>query len=177
MKLYLIRHGQTDWNKQGIIQGRTDIPLNEIGKQQARETSKQLESITFDCIYCSPLLRTKQTADIVNEGRNLPIYYDDRLLERNFGKYEGTKVKELDFSSFWNLSNQDQSHDEESAVSFFNRIHKFLDDIKRLEYGTILIVAHGGVSLPVYSYFHELKKEDDYLKYMLKNCEVAVYEI
>lgn len=177
MKLYLIRHGQTDWNKKGIIQGRTDIALNETGRQQAVETRKQLQPLSFDCIYCSPLTRTKETAAIINEQRNVPIYYDDRLLERNFGKFEGTCVKDLDFSTFWDLHNNDHSHGEETAVMFFNRIHDFIKDISKLEYNTILIVAHGGVSLPIYSYFHTLEKEQDYLKYMLKNCEIAVYEV
>ena len=176
MKLFIIRHGQTDWNKKGIIQGRTDIPLNEEGKKQALETKEKLNAIPLDCIFCSPLTRTKQTAEIINQERHLPILSDDRLLERDFGGYEGSYVKDLNFREFWKFDTLHSRNGEETAVSFFTRVQDFVDDILKKEYNNVLIVAHGGVSLPIYAYFRELKEENDYFRYMLKNCEVACYD-
>lgn len=89
MKLLLTRHGQTDWNVAGKVQGTTDIELNEIGKKQAEETGKKLLNYDIDIIISSPLKRAKKTAEIIRENRNIPILLDDGLKERCFGKFEG----------------------------------------------------------------------------------------
>ena len=87
--LYIMRHGKTDWNAKHKLQGRTDIPLNEEGIQMAEQAKEKYKDVNFDICYCSPLVRAKQTAEIVLEGRNIPIVYDDRLMEMCFGVYEG----------------------------------------------------------------------------------------
>ena len=79
--LYIMRHGKTDWNAKHKLQGRTDIPLNEEGIQMAEQAKEKYKDVNFDICYCSPLVRAKQTAEIVLEGRNIPIVYDDRLME------------------------------------------------------------------------------------------------
>lgn len=76
-----MRHGKTDWNAKHKLQGRTDIPLNEEGIQMAEQAKEKYKDVNFDICYCSPLVRAKQTAEIVLEGRNIPIVYDDRLME------------------------------------------------------------------------------------------------
>ena len=93
MKIYVTRHGQTDWNVQGKTQGRADIELNEVGIKQAKQTKEELKNIDIDLIICSPLKRAKKTAEIINEGRNIPIIFDDQIIERNFGEFEGEKIK------------------------------------------------------------------------------------
>ena len=98
MKIYVTRHGQTDWNVQGKTQGRADIELNEVGIKQAKQTKEELKNIDIDLIICSPLKRAKKTAEIINEGRNIPIIFDDQIIERNFGEFEGEKIK---FDEFW----------------------------------------------------------------------------
>ena len=87
--IYVTRHGQTDWNVQKKVMGRCDEPLNETGLQQAEETRNNLLNTKIDIIICSPLQRAKQTADVINKGRNIPIIYDDRIVERDFGEFEG----------------------------------------------------------------------------------------
>ena len=87
--LYIMRHGKTDWNAKHKLQGRTDIPLNEEGIQMAEQAKEKYKDVNFDICYCSPLVRAKKTAEIVLEGRNIPIVYDDRLMEMCFGVYEG----------------------------------------------------------------------------------------
>ena len=76
--IYVVRHGNTDWNKQKIAMGRKDIPLNKLGIEEADNVSKILENYNFDLIICSPLKRAKQTADIINKNRNKQIIYDER---------------------------------------------------------------------------------------------------
>ena len=85
--LYIMRHGKTEWNELHKLQGQTDIPLNENGRKMAREAGKRYREIHFDICYCSPLIRAKETAELVLEGRAVPIVTDDRLMEMCFGEY------------------------------------------------------------------------------------------
>ena len=89
MKLYLVRHGETDWNKVKRIQGQVDIPLNQFGKRLAEETAEGLRDIPFDLCISSPLSRAHETARIILEGRDVPIITDARIGEMAFGEYEG----------------------------------------------------------------------------------------
>ena len=77
--LYILRHGKTDWNAAHKLQGKTDIPLNEEGINMAHDAAKECRDIHFDVCYSSPLIRAKQTAEIVLEGRDIPIITDSRL--------------------------------------------------------------------------------------------------
>ena len=85
MKIYVTRHGQTEWNVLKKVQGKADISLNEKGIEQAIQTKKELDNEKIDLIICSPLKRAKETAQIINENRNIPIIFDDRISERDFG--------------------------------------------------------------------------------------------
>ena len=87
--LYIMRHGKTDWNMRHKLQGKTDIPLNDAGRQMAKDAREKYLGINFDVCYCSPLSRARETAALVLEGRNVPVIYDDRLTEMGFGIYEG----------------------------------------------------------------------------------------
>ncbi len=89
MKLYIIRHGETDWNKARKIQGQSNIPLNDFGRYLARETARGLADIHFDLCFTSPLSRAKETAQIILEGRDVPIIEEPRIEEMSFGEYEG----------------------------------------------------------------------------------------
>ena len=83
MKVYLMRHGETDYNKKGLIQGTLDIPLNEFGLELAEKTKEgfEKEGLTFDYCYCSPLIRARQTAEIILRGTDTPLSYDERIRE------------------------------------------------------------------------------------------------
>ena len=89
MRFYVTRHGQTAWNVENIVCGSTDLPLNETGEAQARETAALLQHVTFDRVFCSPLLRARQTAGIICQGRDIPLTIDPRLREQDYGEYEG----------------------------------------------------------------------------------------
>ena len=75
--LYVLRHGKTDWNEKHKLQGRTDIPLNEEGRRMARAAGLEYQDVHFDVCYASPLLRAKETAELLLEGRNIPYLEDD----------------------------------------------------------------------------------------------------
>ena len=87
--LYIMRHGKTEWNELHKLQGRTDIPLNEDGRQMARRAHDEYIDTHFDLCFSSPLKRARETAELLLRGRNVPIRTDDRLAEMSFGLYEG----------------------------------------------------------------------------------------
>lgn len=89
--LYIMRHGRTEWNEKHKLQGRTDIPLNDNGRLMAENARIEYADIHFDVCYCSPLIRARETAEIILRGRNVPIITDDRLKEMSFGVYEGVE--------------------------------------------------------------------------------------
>lgn len=176
MIVYITRHGQTEWNVLNKVQGRVDISLNDKGKEQAEITKKELENDEFDLILCSPLKRAKETAEIINRGRNIPIIYDDRIAERDFGEFEGLLRSEFDFDGFWSYKKDCKYEKAENIREFFKRIYGFIDSIKE-EYKDkrVLIVAHGGVSIPFDCYFNGIPDVDCLLYLCIGNCEVKKY--
>lgn len=93
MGIYIIRHGQTELNSRQVLQGRSDYPLNEAGIAQAEGAARRLQGIRFDRVYTSPLRRAVQTAEIVAPG--VPQIVDRRLIEMDYGPYEGARLREL----------------------------------------------------------------------------------
>jgi broad specificity phosphatase PhoE len=176
MEILLTRHGQTEWNVLGKVQGRADIELNKKGVEQAEETSRALESENIDLIICSPLKRAKQTADIINKNRNIPIVYDEDIIERDFGEFEGMRKEEFDFNGYWSYKQNYYYEKAENIRNLFERVYKFLNRLKE-EYPdkSILIVTHGGISIPVNCYFNGIPEDDNLLKLALKNCQVTKY--
>ena len=94
MKLYIIRHGETSWNKQKKLQGQRDIMLNDAGIRLAELTGEGMKDIDFDLVISSPLIRAKQTAELVMAGRHLPMITDRRIIELSFGDWEGECVRD-----------------------------------------------------------------------------------
>jgi uncharacterized phosphatase len=94
--LYLLRHGETAWNRDGNrYAGRTDVPLSDRGSEQARAVAATLAPVPFSAIYCSTLQRSRETAEIIASAHNLPIIADPRLIEINFGTWEGLTRAEI----------------------------------------------------------------------------------
>lgn len=105
MKIYVIRHGETDMGKNNII-ATIKEPLNEIGIQQAIDIGKKLREFHIDRIYSSPIERAKHTLELFDLDKNIPIIIDDRIKERNMGIYEKVKFKELDWDVFWEYDSE-----------------------------------------------------------------------
>jgi len=153
MKLYLVRHGETEWNKERKLQGQVNIELNEFGRHLARETAKGLKDILFDICYTSPLVRAKETAELILEGRNVPIIENDKIVEMAFGEYEGGCCSKAgwnlpeDFRKFYNdTANYMAPSGGEDFYEVRRRTGEFLEEIRmnpELRDCNILVTTHG----------------------------------
>ena len=178
MKIYFVRHGKTEWNKLKKMQGSADIPLNEEGIKQAYKTKELLRNIELDYAFCSPLIRAKQTLDIILENNNIPVIYDERIRERNYGEFEGTiKNVDFDYNEFWNYTKNVKYKQAENIRDFFERIYSFLDDLKTENYEKVLIVAHGGVSRPLDCYFNGMMSDEKLATFIPDNAKVMEYKL
>jgi len=186
MNIIITRHGQTDWNISGKFQGQTNIELNEVGKAQAHETAVSLKNEHIDLIFCSTLNRAIETAEIINEFHNVPIYKDDRLNERYLGIVEGAnrddfvslKQKFPKLADSLKLIYDGDVADVERKSTFMGRIYDFLDEIiKKYSGKNILVVTHAGVTVPIQAYFEKDNSLDLSNAKRLGNCEVIKYEV
>ena len=183
MKFYIIRNGQTNWNKEGRIQGKTDIELNEEGIKQAEEAKKILKDYPIDLIVSSPLKRARNTAEIINQTRKAPIVLDKALEERGFGEFEGKIRKEihdeiLDSEILDNYSLNREYKGVETIQNLCNRVWNLIDELKE-DYTekNILLVTHGGVTRAINGYFNGPNKEGILEDLKLSNCEIRTFEI
>lgn len=176
MEILLVRHGQTEWNLLKKIQWKADIELNEKGIKQAKETRDYLKNEKIELILSSPLKRAIQTAEIINQGKNIKMIIDERVLERDFGEFEGMTNTDFDFNAFWSYK-QDLKYDKaENIKDFFERVYGFLNSIQNEYMGKrILIVAHGGISIQVKCYFEGIPDIETLLPLCIQNCEVTRY--
>ncbi|OGO87394.1 MAG: hypothetical protein A2Y24_01420 [Clostridiales bacterium GWE2_32_10] len=177
MKLYFVRHGQTEWNVEKRIQGSVDQPLNEKGESQARELAEKIKDIKIDKIISSPLKRAYRTAEIINEKFNLDIETDTRLAERNYGVNEGEYTKDFAYNDFWSYTKHVSVEEAEEIEEFFQRVNEFLSELKnKNEYENILLVAHNGVGRAINYYFNDMTDEE-IIKFILPNGEAVEYEL
>lgn len=187
MEIFVTRHGQTDWNVLGKIQGQTDIELNDTGRNQAEETGKQIQNEKIDLIITSPLKRAKETAEIINKNFNVSIIEDDRLMERKYGRNEGLTKEDIqemekknpDVNELWNYNKNVKINDIEPMKNFVDRIYNFLDDVtENYKNKNILIVTHGGATVAVKCYFEKYHLEELVGRKnveALKNCEIIKF--
>ena len=172
--LFLVRHGQTQWNVDKIIQGHTNIPLNQEGEKQAHEQRINLKNIDFSKVYSSDLLRAQRTAEILNFERKLSHDISPALRERNFGMYEG-RSREEDKSKVFELLNKNSSHPHlkesqvESNESMLERSLFYLKSISKRHFGqNILVVSHGGLIRQILIHLG-YAKADDFQPKAIKN--------
>ncbi|WP_416826963.1 histidine phosphatase family protein [Ectobacillus polymachus] len=135
----LVRHGQTDWNFQGIIQGREDIPLNEVGRMQAMQSASLLQKQEWDAIVSSPLVRAYETAKIIADKAGIDtVHIDERFVERSFGEVSGKHV-----SNVRHLIASGNVNGMETDEEIVNRCFSGLCHIaERFDGKRIIIVAH-----------------------------------
>lgn len=157
MRIGLIRHGLTDWNVLGRIQGQSDIPLNEEGRQQARLLGNRLleEPYKWDYIITSGLSRAQETGEIISGILNTPMLPpDERLKERSFGQAEGLTAleREAKWGTDWNL--QDLGQEKEPAMQA--RILSFMHDLaEQYPNHHILVISHGALLAQLYRALYE----------------------
>lgn len=183
MELYIIRHGETDWNTQKRLQGHSDIELNDYGRELAYITSEALKEVEFDVIYSSPLIRAYETATILKRDRAIEIIKDDRLKEMCFGEYEGKITTTLP-KEFWNFFDAPEKFEPtiggESYEEVIARCKDFVDDIvvpASRRYNRILVVAHGALNRGMMLYLNNQPIEEYWEGVFQKNCCVNIFEI
>ncbi|MDD5923090.1 MAG: histidine phosphatase family protein [Eubacteriales bacterium] len=174
--IYFTRHGETVWNVENKICGAVDSPLTDKGRMQARALAERIRSadLGIDEILYSPLSRASETAQIISEQTGMPARKELRLMEQNFGRWEGTPRDGKDFA-----------RDKENFINSFGtgesnlrvaqRIYNLLDDIGREEGDqTYLLVAHNGIARMVKSYFDDMTNEE-FAKFGIHNCELLKF--
>ena len=152
-QLCIVRHGETDWNSQGILQGWIDVPLNALGRRQARAMAAQFDRTGFSAIWSSPLIRARETAEIIAPLIRLPFpRFHDGLMERNFGIFQGIPKSELaelnPVELQLILKRNPAGHFEggETMDEFADRILEALVSIGAQYAGQkVLVIAHGWV--------------------------------
>ncbi len=172
MQIFLVRHGEVLSNKLKHYNYENE-ELNETGIEQAKVLGEKIKDLNFDVIFSSPLIRAKQTAEIINNN-NLNIIYDERLRERKVGDLAGKPLSFTKREEYWNYNTSCFYGTEESIKDFFKRIFNFLDELKTLDFDKVLIVSHSGVSKAFSAYFEGLK-DGMFLNRGLPNGEIIKY--
>ncbi len=156
-RICMVRHGETAWNAEGRVQGQLDIPLNDVGRAQARATAEVLGSHDFSAIYCSDLIRVRQTCEPSAKKLALPVTYLPELRERHYGLFETltyVEVREKFPEQYARFRDKDPDFDFEGGESlrgFNDRSLKVVADIIGRHAGEqILVFTHGGVLEMVY---------------------------
>ena len=176
MYIYVIRHGQTDWNKEKRLLSLKDLPLNDTGIEQCKEAEKLVKNLNYDLVISSPMTRTKQTAEIVN-SKKMPVIYDDRIIERNAKSLEGIEVSTFDYTAYWTVG-KDKEFDSETIEECQERVYSFLDEIKEKYKGkNILLVTHNGICRMIYTYFNGYPKKKNIFNKGQDNAQIKIYEI
>lgn len=177
MKLYTIRHGETDWNVAHKAQGRTDIELNQNGINQALMAKENVQKLNVDFIISSPLKRAAKTAEILADNK-LNIIFDERLQERSFGDIEGNKLDGIDFEKIYNTELNLSIMNIEPVNTMLERVNSFLTDIKaKYNNKTILVVAHGGVLRALNACINGIPENKTIESQGYKNCEIREFNI
>ncbi len=186
---YLVRHGETDWNANKIIQGHSNNPLNQTGEKQARELAKKFKNVHFDAVFSSDLLRAKRTAEIIGQEKNLAVKTTRFLRERAFGKFEGkpslwlTAWRKAIKKGIDSLTEEEkkvlikEDPQIESDESLMSRFLTFIREIAVAYAGKkILLVSHGGLMRIFLIKIGYFKDEDESYLYHIANTAYIVFQ-
>lgn len=174
--LYVVRHGEVEWNKENKVCGLTDQPLTEKGLLQAQQLADKLENKKIDIIISSPLQRAYQTAKAVADRFGLEIIKDERLIEQNYGIYEGVDRFNENF-----LANKRMFAYKypggESMMQVAHRTYSLIEEVKEKNKGkNVLFACHGGICRVINTYFTDVTN-DEFFCYSPENCAVLEYEL
>ena len=172
--VYLVRHGQTDWNLFRKFNGVTDTLLNQTGIAQAKLQAENLRSVSFDACFSSPRTRARQTCEIIYQG---PIVFDDRLVEINAGEFEGADQTDAETMKLLWKAVMSGDKGTESFKDFMKRGCDFCDMIvKDHKDKNVLIVTHGVIARLINYYFNGKPKDYDFLPSVVKNGGLLTFE-
>ncbi|UZD16677.1 histidine phosphatase family protein [Gallibacterium anatis] len=189
LTFYFLRHGRTEWNEKGLLQGQGDSALTEAGVAGALAAGKALEQIPFVAAYSSCLQRTIDTARYVIGDRQIPLFQHQGLNEQFFGKWEGIQIDEIRASqAFQNLVKYPQAYDQnikqynqgEPFAKLAERSYKAIQDIIQVhQQGNILIVSHGHTLRLLLSLLGGHRWQDhrkEGVSVSLANCSISIFD-
>jgi broad specificity phosphatase PhoE len=172
--IYLVRHGQTDWNLFRKFNGVTDTLLNQTGIAQAKLQAENLRSVSFDACFCSPKTRARQTCEIIYRG---PIVFDNRLVEINAGEFEGADQTDVETMKLLWKAVMIGDKGTESFKDFMKRGCDYCDMIMEEYKGeNVLVVTHGVIARLINYYFTGRPKDYDFLPSVVKNGGLLTFE-
>lgn len=183
MIVYFIRHGETDWNKDGKLQGRVDIPLNTEGRQVAELTGEALKEVPFDVAFTSPLMRAYETAEIILRGRKIPIIKEDRIIEVGFGAYEGVRREDWDenIKNFFLKSELYVPKGEgEPLERVLEREGAFLKELfgdEKYQNSTVLVSTHGAALSGLLTVIKGNPVAKFWAGGLHQNCGISIVEV
>ena len=180
--LFVIRHGETDFNKKGRYLGRTDEPLNDIGIDQAKKLAEKTSDLDIEIIYCSPLKRAIETTDFIKTNHNCEVIIDKHFIERSIGIYEGL-TKEEAKNKYPDLyaKNITRIFDDappkgETIDEVMERVFFGLNKIKNQnKFSNILISTHGFIAKVINKYFNPKISDQEFFDFSLANAEIKTY--
>jgi broad specificity phosphatase PhoE len=162
--IYLVRHGETEWNAEGRCQGRADAEFTDAGRQQLRALATDLASVTFDAGYTSPLPRAVRTADAILEGRGLPVRRIDDLSEISYGSLQGQRFADWPgvLHDTWRRDPWSVTFaDGESLAMVATRVLPTFETIVAAHPGeTVLVSSHGHVNRLILAAYHGRSRAD-----------------
>lgn len=179
MNIYLLRHGETDENKNRFYYGKLDVSLNEKGRIQALKARGFLEGVKFNKVYTSERLRTKETASLVVEKGFNNFISDKRINEMDFGEFEGKDYKEIQklypkeyetWSSDWIEFSPPGG---ESYLEVYNRVKELMEELLREQDENVLVVTHGGIIRTIFCFVLGGNLEN-FWKFSSKNCDISL---
>ncbi len=176
MHLYVTRHGQTIWNAENKVCGLTDINLDDTGIKQAELLAQYFieNKIKLDLIIASPLKRALETAEMIGQANSVKIMIDNRLIEQNYGIYEGVDRSNIGFQNNKKLF-AFKYPGGESMMQVAYRVYGLLESIKeQFQDKNVLLVCHGGVCRIINTYFEDITNEEFY-HWSMENTELREY--
>ena len=177
MNLYVVRHGETIWNQENKVQGITDIPLTEKGKEEAKELQNLIKGLNIDVVISIPLTRARETAKIIVDNC-LPINTDDRIKERDWGLNEGADIDTVDKWDCWDIILNTRVQNIEPIQDFMYRVSSFIEDIKiRYKDKNVLVVTHGAVSRVIHYLLEKIPEDANLSRIDIPNLRIIEYKI
>lgn len=188
MLVYLIRHGETDQNKQRKLQGQSEYELNAYGKELAEKTKEALHEIPFDYVFSSPLLRALETANIIRGNRDIPLIQDKRIQEISFGEYEGLccgrrgyNIPDPEFLNFFDAPEKYHTPPKgESLEEIIARTGEFWKELVHnpvYQEKTILLSTHGCALKALLANIRPTDIKDFWGEGVHKNCAVTIVQV
>jgi len=178
VKLYVARHGQTEWNAKNLLCGRTELPLNATGEEQADKLAERLiiEGAAPEVIIASPMIRAQQTAGRVAARLGIPVKTEPRLIEQHYGRFEGGSIREPAFLAI-RQSFAVRYPGGESMLDVAARVYPLLTELQaRRDIRSALLVSHGGTIRVLNTFFMDTDNEA-FANWRMENAQLLQYDL